>query len=300
MVRWIVTGREGQLGQCLLRRLSSEGERSVVALARSDLDLSDAVAIGAFFDSLEPSDAQETVVLNAAAYTAVDRCEEEEALATRVNGDAPAQIARRCKQAGFGLVHVSTDYVFDGTATTPYCVDAPTAPKSAYGRSKLVGEEAVLAESPDFLVVRTSWVFGPGRNFVVAIQNQGALRRSGEASGPLRVVADQQGSPTYSDDLAAGLLALRSAGASGLHQLTNSGVTTWWGFARAILDESGYRDLDIDRLATSDLNLAAPRPAYSVLDGSRAAALGVTLRPWREALVDYLATLDASDAVATA
>jgi len=148
----------------------------------------------------------------------------------------------------------------------------------------------VLEADPEALVVRTSWVFGPGRNFVGAILRQARLRRSGEARGPLSVVDDQRGCPTYAADLAEGLCALRAAGAQGLYHLCNAGPITWWDFARAILDETGHGDLQIERARTADLSLPAPRPAYSVLDCSRAAALGVRLRGWREALIDYLAS----------
>jgi dTDP-4-dehydrorhamnose reductase len=148
----------------------------------------------------------------------------------------------------------------------------------------------VLGASPGFLVARTSWVFGEGRNFVAAVLGQAGARRSGQASGPLRVVDDQRGRPTYAVDLAGGLLGLLEAGAQGLYHVANEGVASWWDLARAALDESGFSGIGIERIATRDLDLPAPRPAWSVLDCSKAEALGVRLRSWREALRAYLAS----------
>lgn len=286
-MRWIVIGSRGQLGQCLVAQLAADPRvAEVVAAARADLDLADPASIDAALDRHAPRAGD--VVANAAAYTAVDACESDEATARAVNALAPERIAARCARDGARFVHVSTDYVFAGDGTSPYSERDATGPRTAYGRTKLEGEQRVAAVCPDALVVRTSWVFGPGKNFVAAILRQAGLRRSGEASGPLRVVDDQRGSPTYAGDLASGLQRLVSAGATGLVHLCNRGAITWWDFARAILDDTGHGDLAIDRARTADLALPAPRPAYSVLDCARAATFGVTLRPWREALAAYL------------
>jgi len=284
-VRWIVTGSQGQLGRCLVEELTGEGGR-LSAWSRADVDLADADALEAALRCAGLS--SETTLINAAAHTAVDRCESEEALAGRINSLAPERMARACRDAGARFVHVSTDYVFDGDSETPYREDHDPAPRSAYGRTKLAGEQAVRAVGGRVLIVRTSWVFGPGRNFVAAILRQAQLRRSGEVEGPLVVVDDQRGCPTYAADLARGLRALVERDACGIFHLSNREPTTWWGFARAILDDSGYDDLEIRRGHTSDLDLPAPRPAHSVLDCTRAAQCGVTLRPWREALRAYL------------
>lgn len=294
-MRWVVTGRDGQLGRCLVRQLEATvghegGASSVVACARAEADLGDPASLERAVASWGLASGD--VVANAAAYTAVDACEGDLETAMRVNAEGPERLARAAAEAGARLVHVSTDYVFAGDASSPYVEDHPVAPRTAYGRTKLEGEQRVRAASPDALVVRTSWVFGPGKNFVGAILRQAALRRSGEVEGPLRVVDDQRGCPTYAEDLAEGLRALVAAGASGLVHLSNAGPISWWDFARAILDETGHADLEIERGRTADLDLPAPRPAYSVLDCSRAADFGVRLRPWREALVDYLAGLD--------
>jgi dTDP-4-dehydrorhamnose reductase len=233
---------------------------------------------------------EDCTVLNAAAHTAVDRAESERAAARAANATGPAAIAALCRESGARFAHVSTDYVFDGQGTRPYREDDPTGPTTVYGRTKLEGEGLVLAANPDALIVRTSWVFGPGKNFVGAILNQARLRRCGEVQGPLGVVDDQTGCPTYAADLAKGIRGLLDAGVTGLAHLCNSGAISWWDFARAILDETGHDSLAIDRTRTVDNPRPAPRPAYSVLDCSRAASSGVVLRPWREALVAYLET----------
>jgi len=297
-VRCVVTGSGGQLGRCLVRRLEAHAGHEVVwAPDRAGFDLSDPDAIASLFETGAGQGA--TVLFNAAAYTAVDRCESEQPLAHRVNAEAPAQLARRCLEADCLLVHVSTDYVFSGRGHTPWKEDAPTAPINAYGRSKLLGEQAVAEIDPDALVVRTSWVFGPGRNFVAAIVDQARKRRSGELTGPLAVVDDQVGSPTWAGHLADGLIALaeRALGADGsgepprgLYHLSGSGSTTWFDFARVILDRTGFGDLEIVRRKTHELDLPAQRPAFSVLDTSRAAACGVRLPAWEEGLDAHLAS----------
>ena len=280
---WFVSGCRGQLGSALLERLAEAG----VPASGGDLpefDVADADAIAERMAGLP----RPLVWANAAAFTHVDRCEREPEAARRGNATAPALLARACVEAGADLVHVSTDYVFAGDAREPYREDERPAPRSEYGRSKLAGERAVLEASAGFLVVRTSWVFGAGRNFVAAVLDQAELRRSGAESGPLRVVDDQRGRPTYAVDLAAALQQLVSAGARGIVHFANAGVATWWDVARHALDCAGYGDIAIDRIKTSDLQVDAPRPAWSVLDTARAEGLGVRPRPWREALEAYL------------
>ena len=285
--RWLVAGCRGQLG-CALERLLSEceGAEVVAAVDLPEVDLADEAAVAALFDGLGASPPD--VVINAAAFTHVDRCEREPEVAQRSNADAPDRLARACGERGSLLVHVSTDYVFPGDSQTPYAEHDAPAPRSAYGRTKLEGERRVQAVSSDFLIVRTSWVFGRGRNFIAAILGQAEQRRSGATDGPLRVVADQHGRPTYAADLAAAILALVEAGAGGLYHIANAGVATWWDLARATLDEAGFKDLSVERIRTDELDLDAPRPAWSVLDTSKAEGLGVILRPWREAVAAYL------------
>jgi dTDP-4-dehydrorhamnose reductase len=298
-LRIVVTGKRGQLGRCLVRSLAAPEEPGEVTLAaavdRDELDLGDREAVLRLFDGLAggPPD----LLVNAAAFTAVDGCESEPEIAMRVNGEAPGHLAELCLAAGTRLVHVSTDYVFEGLGGEPYSEQSTPAPRSVYGRSKLEGEQRVLAASPDFLVVRTSWLYGPGANFVGAILRQAWLRRKGEVSGPLKVVDDQQGCPTSAADLAEGLVALsgvclEAGGRGGLYHLCNAGVATWWDFARAILDLGGFGELEIERGRSEDLNLPAERPGYSVLDCSRAAGAGVVLGGWREALERFLSSPD--------
>ena len=285
--RWIITGGRGQLGRALARELR-EGEdcELVAAFDHAQLDIADPEAVSRVLgDALS---GRADVLVNAAAFNHVDRCESEPDAAQRVNGDGPGLLAEACRGAGVKLVHVSTDYVFDGQAERTYREDDPPAPQGAYGRSKLEGERRVLAASPEFLVVRTSWVFGEGRNFVGAVLEQARRRRGGEVQGPLRVVDDQRGRPTYAQDLAEGIRAAVERGASGLLHLANRGIASWWELARAALDESGFVEVEIERIATDELLLPAPRPRFSALDCSRARDLGIRLRIWRDALIAYL------------
>ncbi len=292
---FIVLGKNGQLGRSLTRLLDRTPDSELrAAYGHEELDIADPASLAARFDLV--ADDPPDWVLNAAAYTAVDRCESDVEACAAANGAGPGQLAEICARQGIGLVHVSTDYVFAGDAKHPYREDHPTAPCTEYGRSKLAGEQRVLASQARAWVVRTSWVFGPGRNFVGAILRQAMLRELGKVAGPLRVVDDQLGCPTYSDDLAEGILSLlRSTsdrGEAGLLHLSNSEPCSWWDFARAILDGAGYEDLEIDRVKTSEFVTPAPRPAYSVLDCGRAEALGVRMRSWREALAAYLDSAD--------
>ena len=190
------------------------------------------------------------------------------------------------------LVHVSTDYVFSGEAREPYKEEDRPDPRSVYGRTKLEGERSVLAAAPSNLVVRTSWLFGRGRNFLAAILAQAQASRRGEACGPLRVVDDQRGRPTWAVDLAAGIRRLVDRRATGVYHVAGGGIASWWDVARHCLDEAGFGDLALERIRTQDLVLPAPRPAWSVLDCSKAEALGVRMREWGEAVRSYLRSAD--------
>jgi dTDP-4-dehydrorhamnose reductase len=273
-MRFLVTGAGGQLGADLLR---VAGDHEVAGRSRAELDVGDPAAVEKAVADVRPD-----VVLNAAAYTAVDAAETDEATATLVNAEGPANLARVCALHGAGLVHVSTDYVFAGDADTPYEVTAPTGPTSAYGRTKLAGEQAVRALLPErSWVVRTAWVYGEsGGNFVRTMVRLAGVKDT------LDVVDDQRGSPTWSRDLASGVLALAVARpAPGIYHCTNSGETTWYGLARAVFAEIGA-DPDRVRPTTTDrFPRPAPRPAYSVLSGAGWTAAGLPApRPWRDAL----------------
>jgi dTDP-4-dehydrorhamnose reductase len=280
----LVTGSGGQLGRALVDALRARGCEPE-APGHGALDIADRSAVQDALASLSPPP---DVVFNAAAFTHVDRCESDLSAARAGNAEGPGILAEACAPLGARLVHVSTDYVFPGDEATPRAEDDATDPRSAYGRTKLEGERRVLAADPGNLIVRTSWVFGEGRNFIGAILSQAALRRSGQAEGPLRVVDDQTGRPTYAVDLAGALLALVDSGARGLYHVANDGVATWSDLARFCLDEAGYGDLAIEPIRTEDLDLPAPRPAWSILDCSRAAALGVRMRDWKDAVRAYL------------
>ena len=286
--KWVITGCLGQLGRALSSSLASSGDEIAAAGDLPELDIADRDGLARFFQGL----AAPLVVVNAAAFTHVDRCEREPAAAWRANVEGPERLAEICQARGFRLVHVSTDYVFAGDGSRPYREDDPPAPTSEYGRSKLEGERRVLALCPSALVVRTSWVFGRGRNFIAAILAQAQERRRTGDRTPLRVVDDQRGRPTYAVDLAEAIRALVEADARGLYHVANRGEATWWEVARASLDEAGFGDLGVDRIRTRDLSLPAPRPMYSVMDCSKAEALGVRPRSWQDALQAFLRSAD--------
>jgi len=279
VIRVLATGAGGQLGADLLRVLAGT-QHEVIGLTRAELDVTDPAAV-----EKAVVDARPDVVLNAAAYTAVDAAEADEATASAVNAGGPANLARACAAHGGRLVHVSTDYVFAGDATTPYEVDAPTGPRSAYGRTKLAGERAVRELLPDrSWVVRTAWVYGEtGGNFVKT------MARLARERDTVAVVDDQHGSPTWSRDLAAGLVALATSADGtvppGTYHCTNSGGTTWCGLARAVFAELGADPERIRPTGTDAFPRPAPRPAYSVLSDASWRAAGLPpARPWRDAL----------------
>jgi dTDP-4-dehydrorhamnose reductase len=289
--RWLIAGCRGQLGHALGQHLAADpNSRVLAAVDLPEFDIANPDTVEKLFDGLgkEPPD----VVVNAAAFTHVDRCEREPEAAARGNARAPGLLAEACAKRGIRMAHVSTDYVFAGDSLTPYTEDDSPAPRTVYGRTKLEGEERVRAASSGFLIVRTSWVFGRGRNFVAAMLAQAEDRRAGRASGPMRVVDDQHGRPTYAYDLGEAILRLLERGASGLYHVANHGIATWWDLARACLDEAGFEDLRIERIRTDELDCDAPRPARSVLDCSKAEALGVTMRGWRDAVSAYIASED--------
>lgn len=297
MTRLGILGAGGQLGRCLIRSAEKRsGIDLAFALSRSELDVTDASAGEALLDSAAASGLD--VVVNASGFTKVDACESETDRAYAINADAPIRWAKSLARRGVRFIHVSTDYVFPGEGPLPYREADATAPRSVYGLTKRAGEEGVLAADPSALVVRTSWVFGPGRNFVLAILDQAAKRRSGETEGPLSVVDDQLGSPTSAADLAEALLTICEGGSaplkalSGLLHLRNAGETSWFGFAREILDQGGFSEIAIDPVATAAFPTPAPRPAYSVLNCDKADSLGLRMRAWPDALSSYLAGPD--------
>ncbi|WP_026876264.1 dTDP-4-dehydrorhamnose reductase [Jiangella gansuensis] len=274
-MRWLVAGAAGMLGHDLVTLLDGRGA-AVTAAGRDRLDITDAAAVDAAVTGHD-------VVVNAAAWTDVDGAESAEAAALAVNGTGPGLLAAACARHGARLVHVSTDYVFDGQASQPYAEDAETAPRSAYGRTKLAGEHAVLTGLPDAVVVRTAWLYGQhGGNFVATMARLAAARDH------VDVVDDQHGQPTWSHDVAQRIIELVDAEApGGIYHATNSGSTTWFGLARAVFTHLGLDPERVRPTTTESFPRPAPRPAYSVLghDGWARAGLG-PLRPWEDALAE--------------
>ncbi|GAA2963850.1 dTDP-4-dehydrorhamnose reductase [Actinokineospora diospyrosa] len=281
----LVPGGSGQLG----RELAALDGVDVVAPGSAELDITSAGSvIEAVAGTVEHAAGRRVVVVNAAAHTAVDKAETEQARAFAINADGPRVLAAVCSSRGVPLVHISTDYVFPGDATAPYEVDAAPGPRSIYGLTKLAGEDAVLGSGADAWVVRTSWVYGAwGKNFVKTMARLEGSRDT------LSVVDDQLGSPTWTFDLAAGLVELATRIAQGqgpaarvLHA-TGAGEVTWAGFARAVFEELGADPDRVKSCGTEDYPTPARRPAYSVLSNRTWADAGLTpLRPWREALAD--------------
>jgi dTDP-4-dehydrorhamnose reductase len=282
MTRWLVTGAAGQLGTDIVELLHAY-RADVVPCDRRTLDICDRRSVDLVFDDAAPS-----VVVNCAAYTAVDAAEDDEAQATAVNGTGAGNVARWCAENGARLIHISTDYVFSGEADSPYEVDHPRKPQSAYGRSKAAGEEAVLAAGGDAHIVRTAWVYGvAGPNFVKTMARLAGQRET------LEVVDDQHGSPTWSLHLARALTALGVADVSpGIWHCTGDGVASWYVFARAIFAEIGLDPARVVPTTTDAFPRPAPRPAYSVLSATKWQQAGLPEMPhWRDALHEAVTTL---------
>jgi len=280
MTRWLVTGAGGMLGRDLTDLLIAGGEE-VTGLGRHDLDITDTAAVAAGLQAAKPD-----VVVNCAAWTAVDDAESHEDAALVVNGHAVAGLAAACADLGAALVQISTDYVFDGTASSPYSEDAVPAPRTAYGRTKLAGEQAVLAALSDTgYVVRTAWLYGAhGPNFVHTMIR---LARSGVSP---KVVDDQRGQPTWSADVAWQIHALIASDApAGIYHATSSGETTWFGLATEVFKlfnaaEPPGTPAPVPTTSAA-LERSAQRPAYSVLGHGAWAAVGLPpIGHWRDAL----------------
>ncbi len=288
--RVLVTGAAGMLGSQLLlvappgvEALGTDLAGAPAAgppVARAGVDLARPATVEALFAELAPL----AGVIHAAAYTAVDRAEAEEERAFEANATVPELVARACARAQVPLVHVSTDFVFDGAQRTPYAPEDEPAPLSAYGRTKLEGERRVRAAHPAAAIVRTQWLYGPrGRHFPGTILALAAQRDE------LKVVQDQVGSPTSTLELAPALWDVLAARERGLFHAACEGRASWYEFARATLELSG-RATRVLPCTSAEFPRPARRPAYSVLDCSRLSALrGKTLKPWREALADFLA-----------
>ena len=289
----LVTGGSGQLALAL----DATAKVPLLRVGRPDFDFDRPVTIGAMMQRTNP-----WLVINAAAYTAVDAAEADQEAAYRANRDGPAELARLCAAADIPLIHVSTDYVYDGDKGTPYIERDPVAPKGVYGASKLAGEEAVMESGARALILRTSWVYSPtGNNFVRTMLNVGKTRDR------LTVVADQHGCPTAAADLATAILAIADRLAAGwndryagVFHVAGSGETTWHGLAVAVFEEAARHGAPIPTvapIAASDWPTPVKRPADSRLDCSRLVEVfGVRLPPWRDSLGRTVDALFASTA----
>jgi dTDP-4-dehydrorhamnose reductase len=275
-MRVVVFGAGGQLGRELTAL--GGGRHDIVGLTRAECDIA---TDGAAAEALRRH--RPDAAVNCAAWTRVDAAETQPDEAFRVNAAGPRLLAGACRDAGVLLCHISSDYVFDGTATSPIPEDAATNPLGVYGRSKLAGEHAVRDAAPQHQIVRTSWLYGQdGPNFVLTMLRLGAERDE------LRVVADQRGAPTWTGHLAPALLRLVELGVPGTYHLSNSGATTWCDFARAVIALAGLR-ARVEPTTTAEYGAPAPRPAYSLLDNRAWRALGeAPLPPWEEGLGAYL------------
>lgn len=262
----LVTGACGQLGNEMQLQAASHTEHvwfftDVVASGQvQPLDITDAAAVEAFVQ-----EHQVDIIVNCAAYTAVDRAESDEERALLLNATAPGYLATAIEHRGGKLIQISTDYVFDGTAHTPYTEEASTCPASAYGRTKLAGEEAARAANPSAMIIRTAWLYSTfGNNFVKT------MLRLGREKSSLGVIFDQIGTPTYARDLAIAIMSAISQGiVPGIYHFSNEGVTSWYDFTKAIHRMAGITTCQVRPLHTSEYPTPAARPHYSVLDKSK-------------------------------
>ena len=290
MIRIAVTGSQGQVARSLAERAGNGVE--IVAVGRPALRLEDRTSVLEAIAAARPD-----IVVNAAAYTAVDKAEAEEELAMRVNGEGAGHVAEAAAKAGAPLLHLSTDYVFDGALDRPYREDDPTGPTGAYGRSKLLGETRVVEISPNSAILRTAWVYSPfGANFVRT------MLRLNETRDEVGIVADQRGNPTYAPDIAEALLTIAermradaSPALRGIFHMTGAGEATWADFAGAVFHEAalrGRRRTRVKRIATADYPTPARRPANSRLDnGKLRRTYGISLPEWRGSVARCCARL---------
>jgi dTDP-4-dehydrorhamnose reductase len=285
-VKVLITGAGGQVGRALLDSVPPGTE--AVGVSHAQLDIAAAGAVAECMRQHRPE-----VIINTAAYTAVDRAESEPQLAERVNAEGPRQLAVAARDIGARLIHLSTDFVFDGQASFPYRPDAPTHPLSVYGKTKLAGEQAVTASLPDRAVVlRTAWVYAAtGKNFLLTM-----LRLMG-ANGSVRVVADQVGTPTAAASLADVIWRMiELPGLRGVHHWTDAGVASWYDFAVAIAEEAALlgllpKTVTVTPIRTQDYPTPAGRPHYSVLDKTSLMQLGLAPVHWRQSLRAVLAEI---------
>lgn len=274
----LLAGANGQLGRCFQDRLPFGWQ--ILATDSTELDITDLAQVTATVSAFKPNS-----ILNAAAYTAVDKAESEVAAAERINAVGPANLASVATQHGIRLVHVSTDYVFDGNTNTPYTEESVTNPLSVYGITKLAGERAVSAAAPDAIIVRTAWVFSEyGNNFVKT------MLRLGKERDALSIVDDQRGYPTYAGDLAQAIIALlQQNAAGGIYHYAGDKEVSWFEFAQTIFSVAVQKAVlskapTLTPITTAQYPTPAHRPAYSTLAGEKVMGLGIELSDWQGAL----------------
>lgn len=262
-MRWVITGANGMLGHDLMERVR-QGGHEAIGLDLPEIDITDEASVARMIESAD-------VIANVAAYTAVDAAEENENIAFTVNAVGPQILARHAKTIGARLIHISTDYVFGGEDSEPYVEDGVIAPKGAYGRTKAAGEWAVRANTDDYLIVRTAWLYGKnGKSFPATMK---ALSETHET---LSVVTDEVGQPTWTVDLADLLVRLVEENApSGTYHGTSSGQTNWWGFTRLIMETIGKDPQMVEETTAAAFQRPAPRPHYSVLSHKALEDIGV-------------------------
>jgi dTDP-4-dehydrorhamnose reductase len=279
----LVTGSNGQLGKELKQLAAAWPQYEFIFLGREDLPIHHFEMVRQYFSVYHPA-----YLINCAAYTAVDRAEQEKDLAMQVNGEAVGVLAAVCKENNCRFIHISTDYVFDGTATSPYREDAATNPQSVYGASKLEGEKQALLLNRESVIIRTSWVYSEfGKNFVKTMLKLMQERQE------VKVVNDQIGSPTYAADLAAAILQIIASAEwkPGIYHYSNEGIISWYDFAVAIKEMTGA-NCQVQPISTADYPTAAKRPAYSVLDTTKIQrTCSIKLKDWKESLSVCLARL---------
>lgn len=285
MKRIMITGASGQLGLALFHLLKN---RSQYELLRTDvftsddgaiqaLDITDEAEVRAYIDKNMPE-----IIINCAAFTAVDLCESQEDKAYQINALGPKNLAIAAERIAAKLVHVSTDYVFDGMAFEPYEEDFQTNPISAYGRTKQAGDVFVRANCSKFFILRTAWVYGEGKNFIKT------MLRLAETNSKVRVVADQYGTPTSATELARVIIFLMETDSYGIYHATCEGSTTWYEFARTIFQTAGI-EITVEPISTSDYPTPAKRPMYSVLDNKALRERhGYYMKDWKEAFQEYM------------
>lgn len=282
-MRVLLTGAAGQLGRCFIDRLPADW--TLLATDSQQLDITDPAAVSTVVEQFKPD-----AIVNAAAYTAVDKAESEPEKARASNVDGPAFLAAAAASLDIPLVHISTDYVFDGTATEPYCETAPCSPASVYGQTKLDGECAALKANPKTVVIRTAWVFSEyGNNFVKTMLRVGAQR------GELGIVSDQYGCPTYAGDIAAVIISMLSNPHPpyGIYHYCGDSAVSWFGFAQAIFEEAQASSLyahqvKVNPIATHEYPMPTSRPAYSILSTKKICALELSPSRWRQQLKPVL------------